>query len=69
MFPGRGSGFFFPDPAMPELVERIDALVAAQAAMTAAIGELAKSIGMLAQALASEDDGPDATGSPATLDG
>lgn len=54
---------------MPDdLTARLDALIGAQTALTAAVAQLAQSIGMLAQAMAA-DDGADEAGLPATLDG
>ena len=42
----------------PTLDERLDALIEAQVAMTAAIGELAQSVAMLAQSIMDEQDAP-----------
>lgn len=51
-----------------DLVERIDALIATQTALTGALTELAHSLGLLAQAMAADDEADEA-GLPATLDG
>ena len=53
---------------MPDdLTARLDALIGAQTALTAAVAQLAQSIGMLAQAMAADEEG--AKPMPATLDG
>lgn len=51
-----------------DLVERIDALIATQTALTGALTELARSLGLLAQAMAADHEADEA-GLPATLDG
>lgn len=54
---------------MPDdLVERLDALIATQTALTGALTELARSLGLLAQAMAADDELAEAS-LPATLDG
>lgn len=54
---------------MPDdLATRLDALISSQTALTAALATLAQSIGMLAQAMAADDEADEA-GLPATLDG
>ena len=53
---------------MPDdLIERLDALIASQAALAESIGSLAHSLAILAAAMT--DDEPAAATSPATLDG
>lgn len=54
---------------MPDdLIERLDALIATQQRLTDALAALAHSLGLLAQAMAGDDEA-DEVGQPATLDG
>ena len=54
---------------MPDdLIERLDALIATQQRLTDALAALAHSLGLLAQAMAADDEADEA-GQPATLDG
>lgn len=63
--PALAAGFFIPMPQ--DLIDRLDALIASQAALAESIGSLAHSLAILAAAMT--DDEPAAATSPATLDG
>lgn len=53
---------------MPQdLIDRLDALIASQAALSESIGSLARSIAILAAAMTDDEQEPAAA--PATLDG
>jgi hypothetical protein len=67
--PGRSldpPGFLSTMP--DDLTARLDALIATQQRLTDALAALAHSLGLLAQAIAADDEADEA-GLPATLDG